>query len=329
MKRTALWAVVLTSPLILAACGGGTQPSGASDAGSSTQAEKTGVHIGETAGIPSAFLAYGEELGTFEQHGLDVEIDTSAGGAAAIPALVSGELDIAGSNTVSVLLAGHEGLPISIVAPGTFATEDPEADFSAVLVRDDGGITDAAGLAGKTIAVNTLHNIGDITITAALEERGVDTSDVEFVELGFPDMLGALANGNVDAVWAIEPFLTIGLQQGNVPILRPYAEAMEGLQVGSFVVTDQYLAENPDVVENFRAAIVATEQAIAEDPEAFRQALIELQELDPAVAAEMVLPGWSGQVDTESLTYLAGEMEKRGIVDSPIDVESLVQAEAR
>ncbi|MFD1504774.1 hypothetical protein FE374_11805 [Georgenia yuyongxinii] len=314
----------------LAACGSGGTPEGEQGSGTATEAGATAtVRIGETAGIPSGFLAYGKQIGAFEDRGLDLEIDTSAGGAAAIPALVSGEFDLAGSNTVSALLAGAEGLPLQIVASGTFATTDPENDFSAVLVRPDGEITDAAGLAGKTIAVNTLENIGDITITAALEERGVDTSGINFVEIGFPDMLGALAGGNVDAAWVIEPFLAIGKQQGNLPVLYPYAEAKEGLQVGSFVATGQYADENADVIESFRAAVADTAKAIADDPDAFRQALSEVQDVDPAVAAEMVLPVWKGPVEMESLTYLAEQMEHQGVVDQPIDVEPLVPQDAR
>ncbi|MFH5823804.1 ABC transporter substrate-binding protein [Georgenia sp. AZ-5] len=317
--------------LALAACGADEEapPEATGQDGGTGGAEPATLRIGETAGIPSAFLGYGEQLGIFEEHGLDLEVDTSAGGAATIPALVSGNFDLAGSNTVSVLRAGSEGLPLQIVAPGTFATRDPQSDFSAVLVPGGGEITDAGGLAGRSIAVNTLENIGDITITAALQERGIDPSGIEFVEIGFPDMLSALANGNVDAAWVIEPFLAIGKQQGNVPVLYPYAEAMEGLQVGSFVATPQYAQENAEVVESFRTAVGETAQAIADDPDAFRTALSDLQDVDPAVAAEMVLPEWGGEVDVESLEFLAEQMQEQGVVDEPIDVESLVPADAR
>lgn len=306
----------------LAACGGGD--SDAAEDGGATSAETTVLHVGETAGVPSAFLAFGVEQGIFAEHGLELEIDTSAGGAAAIPALMGNNLDIAGSNVVSSLLAAAQGLPLRIIAPGTFATDDLESDFSAVLVPADSPITSADGLATASVAVNTLENIGDITITAALEERGIDTSNVDFVELGFPEMLPALDNGQVDAAWIIEPFLTMGLEQGHRPVLWPYVEAKEGLQIGSFVVTEQFLQENQDAVDRFRAALADTAALVTEDPEVFRQALPELQELDPAIAEQMVLPQYKDDVDVDSLEFVAERMLDAGYIDEPIDVDAIV-----
>jgi NitT/TauT family transport system substrate-binding protein len=63
------------------------------------------VSVQDTAGVPSAFLAYGVEQGHFRDNELDVKVTPSQGGATVVPAVVSGDTDIAGSNLVSVLLA--------------------------------------------------------------------------------------------------------------------------------------------------------------------------------------------------------------------------------
>lgn len=317
-------ALAVATAAVLAACGGSTPEDGATSGATAGDSEMTVLRVGETAGAPSAFLLFGEHEGIFADHGLELEIDTSAGGAAAIPALVGGNLDVAGSNVVSALLSVSRGLPIRMIAPGTFATEDPALDYSAVLVTEDSDIVDADGLAGVQIAVNTLENIGDITITASLEERGVDASGIQFVELGFPDMLPALESGQVDAIWIIEPFLTMGLQQGHRALLWPYAEAREGLQTGSFLMTDEFLEANPEVVDNFRAAVAATAAVIAEDPDVFREVLPELQEFDPAIAQEMVLPRWSDAIDVGSLEFIADRMLQEGVVEEPIDVDAAI-----
>ncbi|ONK09877.1 ABC transporter substrate-binding protein [Streptomyces sp. MP131-18] len=303
------------------ACGAATSPAdGANGAGAAGEGV---VRVGETDGVPSAFLKYGEQQGFFEEHGIDLRIDTSAGGAAAIPALVGGNLDIAGSNVVSGMLAAGQGLPLRMVAPGTFATDDVESDFSSVLVPEDSAIASAEDLAGTSIAVNTLQNIGDITIMAALEERGVDTSGIEFVELGFPDMLPALESGRVDAAWIIEPFQTMGVEQGFRPVLRPYAESMAGLQVGSYLTTQQFAEDNADLVEAFDAAVADTAASITEDPAGFRAALPEIEELDPAVADAMVLPQFKSELDESSLEFIADRMLTNGFVDDAIDLDAL------
>ncbi|MEO3754803.1 ABC transporter substrate-binding protein [Streptomyces sp. B6B3] len=309
---------------VLAAVLFGATGCGAAAGGDSGTDGTDVVRVGETDGMPAAFLRFGEEQGIFAEHGIRLEIDASAGGAAAVPALVGGNLDVAGSNVVSGLLAGHQGLPVRIIAPGTFATEDPERDFSAVVVSEGSGIDGPEDLAGASIAVNTLQNIGDISIVAALQEQGVDTSDIDFTEIGFPQMLPAVQSGRVDAAWVIEPFLSIGQQQGLRPVLRPYAEAREGLQVGCFLTTEDFLAENPEKAAAFREAVADVAAFVTEHPEEFRAALPELEEMDPALADAMVLPSYRDRVDPDSLRFVADRMLASGFTDEEIDVDSLI-----
>ena len=80
--------------------------------------------------MPSAFLQYGVEKGYFKKRKLDVKVQPSQGGATVIPSVVSGDIDIGGSNLVSVLLAQSKGVPVKIVAPGTFVRSKPAQDFS-------------------------------------------------------------------------------------------------------------------------------------------------------------------------------------------------------
>lgn len=321
MNRISLMGATAAASLVLAGCGDGGETSGGQ---ALDPASPVAINVAETAGIPSAFLNYGVEQGFFEEEGLDVTVDTSAGGAAAVPGLVSGGLQLAGSNTVSALLAADKGLPVSIVAPGTFASETEGEDFSAVLVAQDSEIQEAADLAGKRIAVNTLENIGDVTISAVLEERGVDPSSVEFVEIGFPDMIPALERGQIDAAWEIEPFVSIGEQSGNRPVLWPYVEAYPGLMVGSFLATNEYREQNPEVIEAFRNGLAATAESVAEDPDAFRDALPDLAKVDPEIAKAMTLPVWKSEVDTESLEFIEEQMREHGLISEPLDISSVV-----
>lgn len=320
MKRMPLVSATAAA-LLLAGCGGGSEspePQGLDPAA------PVAVNVAETAGIPSAYLNYGVQQGFFEEEGLDVTVDVSAGGAAAVPGLMSGGLQLAGSNTVSALLAVEKGLPITMVAPGTSASETEGEDFSAVLVAEDSDISEPADLAGRTIAVNTLENIGDVTISAALEEHGVDPESVEFVEIGFPDMIPALDRGQIDAAWEIEPFVTIGAESGARPVLWPYVEARPGLMVGSFLATQEYHEQNPEVIEAFRNGLVATAESVAEDPDAFRAALPDLARVTPEVAESMTLPQWKTEIDVESLEFIEEQMREHGLISEPVDIAAVV-----
>ena len=325
MRRllTPLAALALLVPV--AACGGDDSgDSGGGGGGGGGEQEVQQLRVGVIPIVDVAPIYLGVEQGFFEEQGLDVTVDVSAGGAAAVPGLMSGGLQLAGSNTVSALLAVEKGLPITMVAPGTFGSETEGEDFSAVLVAENSDIREPADLAGSTIAVNTLENIGDVTISAALEEHGVDPAGVEFVEIGFPDMIPALERGQIDAAWEIEPFVTIGAESGARPVLWPYVEARPGLMVGSYLATQEYREQNPEVIEAFRNGLEATAASVAEDPDAFRTALPDLARVTPEVAGSMTLPQWKSEIDVESLEFIEEQMREHGLISEPVDVGAVV-----
>jgi NitT/TauT family transport system substrate-binding protein len=264
------------------------------------------------------------DLGLFEDEGIDLQIE-GGGGSPAVAGVSSGSVDMAGSNVVSVIMARHQGLPITMIAPGTFASEEPEDDFSAIVVTEESGIEEATDLAGASIAVDQLQNIGEITIRSTLEESGVDTDTLTYVELGFPTMEQALRSGDVDAAWIIEPFATQALAGGGLHVVAyPYAETHPGLQIGSIITSEDYAAEHPDVVSAFQRAHAATASAITDDPEAFRSALIDLTDMDPDVAASFHLPTWSDAIAQDSLELINQQMIAFGLLDETIPLDDLV-----
>jgi NitT/TauT family transport system substrate-binding protein len=282
------------------------------------------VRVQDTAGVPSAFLEYGVEEGFFRERELDVEVTASQGGATVVPAVVSGDSDIAGSNLVSVLLAQGKDIPVKIVAPGTFVRGKRSQDFSAILVAGDSDIRSPQDLEGKTLAVNTLKNVAEVAAKASLAKQGVDVSKIELAEVDFPDMNGALAEGRVDAAFQIEPFVSLGVKEGHRVVDRPYVGTKPGLQIGCYFTSEQYLSENEDVVERFREGVADTAAAIAEDPAAFRDFLPGASEIPPPAAQEAILPAWKAENDEASLDLTAELMERYGVVEEKPDTSDAV-----
>jgi|tagenome__1003787_1003787.scaffolds.fasta_scaffold20731859_2 ABC-type nitrate/sulfonate/bicarbonate transport system substrate-binding protein len=317
-----LGAALAVAALLLAGCGGSDGDSASADGGSSSG--PTTLRIAETAGAPLNFLTYGDQQGFFEDAGLKLEITSSTGGATVIPQLVSGELDAAGSNVVSALIAASKGLPLQMVAAGTSTSEDEQQDFSALVVKPDSPATSIADLAGKKIAVNSLKNINDIVLGSMLEKAGLSYDDVQFVELPFPDMAGAVENGSVDAAMVIEPFITMAEGQGLKVIGRPYWELKPGLQIGTYLMSKEFVAKHPDTVEAFQKGVQATADAIAEDPDSFRAALPKISQTSPEVAQKVRINLWRGKDDKESLTLIQGLMVDYQLIDKKVDLDEVV-----
>ena len=311
-------AVLLLALLAVTACGDDDGGGGGEGGGPER------VSVQDTAGVPSAFLEFGVDRGFFKKRGLDVQVTPSQGGATVVPAVVSGDSDIAGSNLVSVLLAQGKGVPVKIIAPGTFVRNRPSEDFSAILVAGDSDIRSPQDLEGKTMAVNTLKNVAELAAKASLAKRGVDVSKIKLTEVDFPEMNAALAEGRVDAAFQIEPFVSLGLKEGDRIVDRPYVGTKPGLQIGCYFTSERFLNENGDVVERFRQGVADTAAAIAEDPAAFREFLPEASEIPPPAAQKAVLPAWKAENDQASIDLTAELMERYGVVEERPDTSDAV-----
>jgi NitT/TauT family transport system substrate-binding protein len=312
MKRLFVPVVVLT--LGLAGCGGGDEPK--------TARGVTAIKVGDVDGAPASFLKFGVQKGLFAKYNLNLTVIPQQGGAAIIPGLVSGDLQFGGSNVVSMLLARDRGLKVQIVAPGTAVGTRPEEDFSAVVVPGDSPITKAADLSGQSVAVNTLKNVNEVVLKSYLESQGVDPTTLKFTELGFADMLPALAQHRVAAALVIEPFATLAQSQGDRVLVHPYVAAKPNLAVGTYSATESYVDKHKPIVESFREGCADTAAYITAHPDEYRAALPQIAGVKAELAPKVAIPVWRPTVDAESLDFFAGQMVRYGLVKTKPDVKA-------
>jgi NitT/TauT family transport system substrate-binding protein len=323
VRRTFPLAMAATAvTLVLAACGG---PSDAGpEGGSPADGELTPVTVGVIPIVDVAPIYLGVQEGFFEDRGLDVTLELAQGGAAIVPAVVSGEYQFGFSNVTSLLVASSQGLPLKAVAAGNFTTGTPGEDFGAIVVPEDSDVEDAADLAGKTVAVNTLNNIGDTTIRKVVADAGGDPAAVEFVEMGFPDMPAAVAGNQVDAAWVVEPHLTTALQQGARFVASNFAETDPELMIAAYFTSEQKIAEDPETVEAFTAAMEESLTYAEEHADETRAVLDTYTEIDPAVKEAMVMPRFAPDLEEHSFQVLADLGMEYGMFEEPVDVSQLL-----
>jgi NitT/TauT family transport system substrate-binding protein len=318
MRR--LLAPIAALALLATACGG-------SDDGGAAPTDESGTRqltVGVIPIVDVAPIYLGDEQGFFEERGIQLDLVPGSGGAAAVPGVVAGDFQFAFGNVTSVLLAASQGLPLRVVAEGNSSTGDPETDFSAVVVAADSPVQSAADLAGKTVAVNNLRNIGEVTIRKAVEDAGGDPGSINFVELAFPDMPAAVTGGDVDAAWVVEPFVTVATGQGARKVLANFAEAVDDLTVATYFTTEQVIAEDPQLVDDFQAAIGESLQYAQDNPDEVRRIVTTYTQITPEVAEQMALPAFPQEVNVESLEAVAELMQQYEITSEPVDVDALL-----
>jgi NitT/TauT family transport system substrate-binding protein len=312
----------MAASLFLAACG--TPSSAAPEGAASADGELTAVTVGVIPIVDVAPMYLGVQEGIFEKHGLDVTLELAAGGAAIVPAVVSGDYQFGFSNVTSLLTASSDGLPLKVVAPGNFSTGKLGADFSAVVAPADSDIASAADLAGRTVAVNTLNNIGDTTVRNVVDAGGGDPQAVEFVEMPFPDMPEAVTGGQVDAAWVVEPHLTGSVELGAKIVSSNFAKTDHDLLVAAYFTSDQAIKQDPETVEAFTAAIKESLTYAETHPDETRAVLDTYTEIDPVVKLVMVMPRFAPDLDAASIQVVADLGLKYGVFDEPVDVSRLL-----
>jgi NitT/TauT family transport system substrate-binding protein len=310
--------LVAVCAAVLAACGDDDDsPAGAA-------AEATSVKVGVVPVADVAPLFVGDEKGFFRDEGIEIEHQFADGGAAIVPAVLSGDFDIGFSNATSLVIAGSKGLPVRMIANGAGAGTDADDAPDALLVRKDSDIRSANDLAGRTVAVNTLNNVWQVTINKALERSGVDYRKVKYTEVPFPEMPAALEAGRVDAVSVMEPFVTTIKQSGGRVVLNPMEETERNYTIATWFASESFIAEQPDVVERFVRAVERSLDYAEQHPAEVRRAVLEYTKTPAETAQVMDLTRWERELDTSSIELTAKLAEKYGFVEEAPAIDDLV-----
>jgi NitT/TauT family transport system substrate-binding protein len=318
--------------LAVGACGGDEGGGGADSAVTgSTPQEMTTLRVGLIPIIDVAPIYIGMEQGFFEKRGIKIEPQLAAGGAAIVPAVVSGDNEIGFSNNVSLIIAKAKRVPIRVVAAGVGVSPDTTSGnenvgYCTVLAPKDSAIRDVADLQGTTIAVNTLNNIGDVTIRAALEEAGVNPDSVRFQEIPFPDMPAALGNDRVDAAWECEPFVSGLLDEGARPVLNNYGSTDPNLSVASYFTSDRFAEKNPEALQGFLEGLKESMAYASKNPDAVRQAITEYAGVDQKTAQDVGLPEFPTDFNRESIQKLIDLSVRYGLIEEKVPLDELIQA---
>ena len=271
-------------------------------------------------GIPAAITAddvlVAKAKGYFAEHQLNVKVEVLNGGAANVPALQSGSIQIAQSNVLSEVQGAAQGLAVPCFA-GAFGLT-PTGSFLPLVASAKSGITKAAQLAGKTIAVNATGGVNQLLTDAWLAKQGVAYKSVHYIGMGFPDMPVAISSGRVDAAVTVEPFGTEMRQQG-ATLLSGYLESnIPGSPTFScWNATASWLAKNQKVAADFVAAIQQANNFINNEPGQFRTYLEKTTKIAPKVIQALSLPNFTTDMSNADVTEWEAAGHKYGILTGP------------
>lgn len=195
------------------------------------------------------------EKGIFNKHGVSVElIDMIAAGPTALQAVSGGSAETCNSSFMATINARAQGLPV--IAVSDLQSAVGKQALEEFFVRKDSKIKSIADLKGGTIAINVVKGSFHYTWLMALAGAGLAETDVNFIILPFDQQEIALANGKVDAIGLMQPYVLHAKRNTDLKILYTALDIFGPKQFSTHIVNKIWADNNPDHAKGFVAALV-------------------------------------------------------------------------
>jgi NitT/TauT family transport system substrate-binding protein len=140
-----------------------------------------------------------KEAGLYKKHGLDVELVEFKSGTDLIKAIVGGQLDSGVLGFTNAIAWASKGADLKVIGGA-------QQGYHAMIVRDDAGIKDIAGLKGKTLASQAEGSTADTVLKGVVfKQAGIKPDDVNVMGVSPQVAVQSLAAKRVDAAFLFEP----------------------------------------------------------------------------------------------------------------------------
>ncbi|HEX7311522.1 MAG TPA: ABC transporter substrate-binding protein [Gaiellaceae bacterium] len=263
-------------------------------------------------------LDLGVQKGFFSQRGIEIQKKVLQSGNDVVLSLANGDGDIGYLGYVPAMIGRVQGIKFQMISASEVEGTSVDDNWQNIMVKGSSSIRSPQDLAGKTIAVNALKGVGEVMIKAALKKVGVDPNSPKLVAIGFGAMRSALNNGQIDAFWAPEPFVSQGLNiDGDRIVMAPGPVLGKFWPIGGYGALDSWVSKNPQLAKSFHEAISESLAYAQAHPD-------EIRALLPAGTQNVRLPIWSPVVDRSKLVQLAKYAKEFGVIDSLPNMARLV-----
>lgn len=307
LRLLTLLLAVLSTAIVLAACGGGDKDGPANTASNGTDAQASGaakapdkITIAYQA-IPNGDLIV-KNLGYLEAALPNTKIEWKQfdSGGSVNEAFAGGSVDfgLAGSSPVSRGIS--QGIEYRVPW-----IHDVIGKAEALVAKP--GISSIADLKGKKIAA-PLASTTHYTLLAALKDAGLQEKDVKIIDAEPADIVAAWTRGDIDAAYVWNPSLAELIKNGGTVITDSAEQAKAGHRTYDLaVVSSTFATDHPEVLQTWVEQQDKAVRLLADDPAAAYKAIgAELNLSADEVEEQVKGLRFLGAAEQSSASYLGG-----------------------
>jgi NitT/TauT family transport system substrate-binding protein len=243
-----------------------------------------------------------KEAGLYKKHGLDVELIEFKSGTDLIKAIVGGQLDSGVLGFTNAIAWASKGADLKVIGGA-------QQGYHAMIVRNDSGIKDIAGLKGKTLASQAEGSTADTVLKGVVfKQAGIKPDDVNVMGVSPQVAVQSLAAKRVDAAFLFEP------QASVAKLIAPVKQIYEIGEVWPFpcmvVITsgDTLKKRKDDVWKSLDA----------------QKDAIDMLQKKPAEAAKYIAAQFISEPTLKTLTK--GEVPREAVIADAIKTQTFSPA---
>ncbi|MFJ5861789.1 ABC transporter substrate-binding protein [Pseudarthrobacter sp. NPDC092439] len=265
-------AVIAGLALALSACGAPqSAPPGQGGTAGGGDGDKVIIGVGGQTLLTYLPTTLAQELGYYEEEGLNVELQDLQGGSKALTAMVGGSTHVTSGYYEHAIQMQAKKQSIK-----AFVNMNLSSGLALVVAeKNKDSIKSVADLKGKNVGVTSPGSSTDMFVKYLLSKNGMklDAAAVSAIGAG-SSAVAAVEQGQVDAAVMLEPDVTVLAKRlGTEPTIIQDVRTPEGLKEvfgtdawpsSSLYATTAWLDKNPESAKKLASAIKKTLQFIAD-----------------------------------------------------------------
>lgn len=293
------------------------------------------VIVGTVGGLTDAGIFIAHAKGYFKEQSITVDYKIFASSSDFMPALGSGQLDVAGI-IISAGLFNSVANGINLRMVGDKQSVLKGFTTPVFIMRKDlydaGRYQKLNEFKGLRFALSAKPSFSFFTAVEWAKKKGLREKDVNWVELGYPQMMPAIQSKSVDMLHIIEPFTSKILESDLAVLVGDAYEVTPGATAVGLVYSETFATKKRGLGQKF---MVAYMKGVRDYNDAYRKnknraeiakILADATKTEPALVEKMRKGGLDPdqKIEKKWITATQDFLYDHKYVQKKIDIDRLI-----